>query len=125
MSRPLQCTHQQMNSLGATPRGRIVARSACLAAAVLALLTAPVWAEVDCNHWNTRFFFRDAEAQDIDRCINAGSNPNEHDSSGSTPLHLAAVHGGPVQIRALIDRGADLDDRDAEGRTPLHLAAMT
>ena len=59
----------------------------------------------------------------MDRCINAGSNPNERDSSGSTPLHLAAVHGGPTQVRVLLSHGADFEDRDAKGRTPLHSAA--
>ena len=114
---------RQMNRLRIPLQDLLAGRSTCLAVAVFALVTAPLWAEANCDNWNEEFFFRHADAEDVDRCINAGSNPKERDSSGSTPLHFAAVQGGPAQIRALLDHGADLDDRDAKGRTPLHLAA--
>ena len=112
-----------MNSLGIPPRDLIAPRFTWLAAATL--LTVPGWAEVDCKHWNTPFFFQYADVQDVSRCLDAGNSPRERDSSGTTPLHLAAVHGGPAQIRVLVDHGADLDAPDTKGHTALHLAAET
>ncbi|UJB44192.1 ankyrin repeat domain-containing protein [Streptomyces sp. A1-5] len=36
-----------------------------------------------------------------------------------TPLHLAAAHGSPESVAALLDRGAAVDAPDAQGCTPL------
>ena len=44
-------------------------------------------------------------------------------SSGSSPLHLAAVEDVPDIGRLLISVGADVTARDNNHATPLHLAA--
>ena len=45
------------------------------------------------------------------------------DDLGATPLHLAALSGGPEVADNLIRAGADLDATTLAGNTPLHLAA--
>ena len=39
--------------------------------------------------------------------LEAGANPNAHNSSGHTPLHFAAVRGYAEIVRLLLDHGAD------------------
>jgi CubicO group peptidase (beta-lactamase class C family) len=56
--------------------------------------------------------------------IKAGSNLNEKDAYGSTPLIIAATFGKTEAARALIEAGADMTIRDNYGSTPLHLAAL-
>jgi CubicO group peptidase (beta-lactamase class C family) len=56
--------------------------------------------------------------------IKAGSDLNEKDAYGSTPLIIAITFGKTEVARALIDAGADMEIRDNNGSTPLHLAAF-
>ncbi|WP_275462767.1 ankyrin repeat domain-containing protein [Streptomyces noursei] len=53
--------------------------------------------------------------------LESGADPGAlvpgHDRA--TPLHLAAAHGGPVAVAALLERGAVVDAPDGQGRTPL------
>jgi CubicO group peptidase (beta-lactamase class C family) len=56
--------------------------------------------------------------------IRAGSDLNERDAYGSTPLTIAATFGRTEAARALIEAGADMTVRDKYGSTPLHLAAL-
>jgi hypothetical protein len=56
--------------------------------------------------------------------INAGSDLNEKDEYGSTPLIIAATFGKTDVAMALIDAGADLNLQSNEGSTPLHTAAF-
>jgi len=56
--------------------------------------------------------------------IKAGSDLNEKDAYGSTPLLIAATFGKTESARALIEAGADMTIRDKYGSTPLHLAAL-
>jgi len=56
--------------------------------------------------------------------IEAGSDLNQKDAYGSTPLIVAATFGQTDVARALIDAGADMNITNNEGATPLHIAAF-
>ncbi len=56
--------------------------------------------------------------------IKAGSDVNEKDAFGSTPLIIAATFDKTEVARALIEAGADLDIRNNDGATALHAAAF-
>ncbi|MHC4325538.1 MAG: ankyrin repeat domain-containing protein [Planctomycetota bacterium] len=60
----------------------------------------------------------------IRRHIDAGSDLNEKDAYGSTPLIIAATFGKTEVARALIDAGADMEITNNEGAAPLHIAAF-
>ena len=59
------------------------------------------------------------------------SDVNARDEYGYTPLHLAAKHGTPENIQALINVGADVEARTSlkfvfyGWFTPLHFAAAS
>ena len=50
---------------------------------------------------------------------------NARDTTGSTPLHIAASFGKHVAITVLLAAGADADARNEYGETPMHDAAET
>jgi CubicO group peptidase (beta-lactamase class C family) len=56
--------------------------------------------------------------------IKAGSDLNEKDAYGSTPLIIAATFGKTEAAKALIEAGADMTIRDKYGSTTLHIAAL-
>jgi CubicO group peptidase (beta-lactamase class C family) len=56
--------------------------------------------------------------------IEAGSDLNEKDPYGSTPLIIAATFDKIEVARALIEAGADLDITNNDGGTALHAAAF-
>jgi len=58
----------------------------------------------------------------IHQHIKAGSDLDEKDQYGSTPLIIAATFGKTEIARALIDAGADVNCRNNDGSTPLHIA---
>ena len=60
----------------------------------------------------------------IRRHIDAGSDLNQKDAYGSTPLIVAATFGKTEVAKALIDAGADMTIPNNEGSTPLHIAAF-
>jgi hypothetical protein len=60
----------------------------------------------------------------IHQHIKAGSDLDEKDEYGSTPLIIAATFGKTEIARALIDAGADVNCRNNDGSTPLHIAAF-
>lgn len=51
-----------------------------------------------------------------------GFDPTEVDSSGGSPLHLAAAIGSTHLVKLLLDRGVDVNCRNDKGETPLHAA---
>ena len=60
--------------------------------------------------WNIdiRNFFSHADATDVDRCLEAGADPNEPGEAGEAPLHFAAVYSiTAAVVKALLDAGAD------------------
>jgi ankyrin repeat protein len=56
--------------------------------------------------------------------INAGSDLNQKDAYGSSPLIVAATFGETDAAKALIDAGADMAITNNEGSAPLHIAAF-
>lgn len=56
--------------------------------------------------------------------IDAGTDLNQKDAFGSSPLILAAVFDKTEIAKALIEAGADLNIRNNDGGTPLHVAAF-
>lgn len=100
--------------------------------AVLPLLLAhPAAAQEPCDGWNTFAFFRNATAETVAECLDAGANPNARAEEGvsardrgATPLHLASRYcRDPGAITVLLAAGAEVDARDRDGATPLHVAA--
>lgn len=56
--------------------------------------------------------------------IAAGSDLNQQDEYGSTPLIIATTFGKAAAAKQLIDAGADLNATGADGGTALHGAAF-
>ena len=54
----------------------------------------------------------------------AGTDLNQHDKYGSTPLNIAIVFGKTDAALALINEGANINAKNADGSTPLHNAAF-
>jgi ankyrin repeat protein len=61
---------------------------------------------------------------EIRKHIGAGSDLNEKDDYGSTPLIIAITFGRTEVARALIEAGADMTIANNEGSAPLHIAAF-
>lgn len=60
----------------------------------------------------------------VNQHIKAGSDLNEKDQFGSSPLTIAATFGKTEVAIALINAGADLNIKSADGSTPLHTASF-
>lgn len=60
----------------------------------------------------------------IQQHVDAGSDLNERDAYGSSPLIIAATFDRIEVAEALIDAGADMTVTNNEGATPLHIAAF-
>jgi CubicO group peptidase (beta-lactamase class C family) len=56
--------------------------------------------------------------------IKAGTDLNEKDAYGSSPLIIATTFGKTEVARALIEAGADMNISNNDGSTPLHIAAF-
>ena len=73
---------------------------------------------------------REGDTEAVNQLIRAGLDPNDWNSRGYSPLHLAADQGLLDIVVALLEGGADPsigtpedDKRMGCGRTPLHFAA--
>jgi hypothetical protein len=60
----------------------------------------------------------------IERHIKTGSDLNEKDQYGSTPLVVAITFGKTEVAKALIEAGADIQIKNSDGATPLHIASF-
>jgi ankyrin repeat protein len=64
----------------------------------------------------------DGNIEAVKQHIAAGSDLNQKNASGTTPIENAATSGQPDVVRVLIEAGADVNSRNDEGGTPLHRA---
>ncbi|KAL1826885.1 hypothetical protein ACET3Z_005297 [Daucus carota] len=53
------------------------------------------------------------------KLLKQGKDPNEVDSTGRTPLHIAASKGSMECVVVLLDYGANPNSKDSEGTVPL------
>ena len=63
-------------------------------------------------------------AKAVQEYVAAGTDLNQKDQWGSTPLTITATFNRVEAGKALIEGGADLNMRNNEGSTPLHVAAF-
>ena len=62
--------------------------------------------------------------QAVNQHISSGSDLNQKDAWGSTPLIIAITFNRTDIAKALIEAGADLEIGDKQESTPLHIAAL-
>jgi CubicO group peptidase (beta-lactamase class C family) len=60
----------------------------------------------------------------IQQYIASGSDLNQKDAYGSTPLIIATTFGKTEEAKTLIEAGADLSISNNDGSAPLHIAAL-
>ena len=60
----------------------------------------------------------------VEQHIGVGTDLNQKDQYGSTPLIIAITFGKTEVSKALIEAGADFHCRTADGSTPLHMASF-
>jgi len=64
------------------------------------------------------------DIEQIERHIAWGSDINELDKDGLSPLHVAANKGRYVVVKLLLNSGANADAKDRNGNTPLSTALL-
>ena len=61
-------------------------------------------------------------AEVVSTLLRHGAEPNQEDSLGNTPLHLAACTNHIQVVTLLLRAGTDVETLDNNGRTPMQLA---
>ena len=59
------------------------------------------------------------KADEVNRLIDEGADPNAKNSGGLTALHRAVFYGHKDVVRVLLDRGANPNATQNDGWTPL------
>ena len=96
-----------------------------LATAVAVTVVLAVISQVDCGHWNTRYFFEEASTNDVQRCLSHPSvDLDVATTDGETPLHFAAAYGTDDVVRFLLRAGALPNTQTVDGWAPLHNVAV-
>jgi CubicO group peptidase (beta-lactamase class C family) len=93
---------------------------------LIALITlAPVYGqETPTPSVNIHLAALQGSVDAINDHIRAGSDLNEKDAFGSTPLIIAATFGKTEVAKALIEAGADLEIMSNDGSAPIHIATF-
>ena len=99
---------------------RVLVACVCLATASQIALGA------SCAQWNSEQFFEHATVDAVRACLAEGTDPNDHDEYGITPLHRTAGLNSDAGVTVvLLKAGGDPMARMHEyDWTPLHVAAM-
>uniref|UniRef100_A0AC34RJ42 Uncharacterized protein n=1 Tax=Panagrolaimus sp. JU765 TaxID=591449 RepID=A0AC34RJ42_9BILA len=63
------------------------------------------------------------DIQEVERLLQAKSDPDSHNEDGLTPLHQAAIDNNEQLVRLLLHYNANVNVVDSEGWSPLHAAA--
>jgi ankyrin len=58
----------------------------------------------------------------FNKLLESGASPNLADSSGNTPLHIAAAAGDNSLAQVLLTKKPDIDKKNLDGKTPLFIA---
>ncbi|MEN2281325.1 serine hydrolase [Algoriphagus sp. SE2] len=64
------------------------------------------------------------DIENVKKALKFGSNINQKDQYGSTPLIIATTFGKTEIVKILLEEGADLNIPNSQGSTPLHIAAF-
>ena len=67
----------------------------------------------------------DLAANEVQRLIAGGANPNARDDNGWSPLHFAAQANSAAIAKLLLVAGAQIDAADSNGNTPLSNAVFS
>ncbi|MFZ2329044.1 MAG: ankyrin repeat domain-containing protein [Rhodoferax sp.] len=67
----------------------------------------------------------DLAANEVQRLIDGGANPNARDDNGWSPLHFAAQADSAAIAKLLLAAGAQIDEADSNGNTPLSNAVFS
>lgn len=99
--------------------------------ATLVSVAGHVQAGVECGGFNTAGFFKSAELEDVDACIEAGADLFATDGQGRTPLfHAVAASTDPRIVDLLLSKVKEArpdakpeEQTDRAGLTLMHVAA--
>lgn len=91
--------------------------------AILWIFSLPVFAQQS-PEANLHIAVLQGDLEIVQEHIKAGSDLDQKDSYGSSPLTIAVTFGKTAIVKALIEAGADLKTTDMQGSNPLHIAAF-
>ncbi len=95
-----------------------------LALALLILCPLQIRSQVQPTDTNLHLAVLQGNLELVKKIVKSGSNLNEKDPYGSTPLIIASTFGKVAIAKLLIEEGADLSIANNQGSTPLHIAAF-
>ncbi|WP_430812371.1 MULTISPECIES: serine hydrolase [unclassified Carboxylicivirga] len=92
--------------------------------AILFLWISQLQSQVKNSDTNLHLAVLQGNLEKVSEILKSGSNINEKDQYGSTPLIIATTFGKQQIAKLLIESGADLSIANSQGSTPLHIAAF-